>query len=128
MLSLLAGGGDLITGLLLVFAPRWTLERMGVPPAPEPVFLRFVGVFVGCVGASYGYGLLAWRASGSNHRLQCVWEITCLFRTAAGSFVAAEIVAGTLPWPWLSVPAVDGIWTLAQVIGLRLKLFREVSQ
>jgi len=50
---LAAGSMDLATGSLLVVFPEWTLSLMKVPtPGAEcSVFLRFVGTFVGGVGA-----------------------------------------------------------------------------
>jgi len=125
-LSLVAGGADLATGLLLICTPEWTLARMGVPYPPELVFLRFVGVFVACVGASYWFGLIAWWLSGCSCRLRFVWELTILFRVAVGFFVAAQILAGHLPWQWYSVPAVDWTWALVQGIGLRVGFHRGV--
>jgi hypothetical protein len=118
-ISLLAGGGDFTTGCLLALAPEWTLARMGVSPAPGILFLRFVGVFVACVGLSYGLGLLAWAMTGRRQRLRFAWELTILFRLAAGGFVAMQILSGALPWAWASVPAADGFWALIQGIGLR---------
>ena len=123
--SLAAGGGDLFTGLLLVFAPEWTLAQMVVPPAADAVFLRFVGVFVACVGAGYVLGLLAWWLGGRSGRLRFVWEWTILFRLAAGAFVALQIVVGHLAWRWCSVPAVDWTWAVVQVISLRADIFCE---
>jgi hypothetical protein len=126
-LSLVAGGGDFVTGLLLVFIPGWTLARMGVPLVFELVFLRFVGVFVACVGASYCFGLLVWWLGGSHRRLRFAWEFTILFRVAVGAFVAAQIVGGGLLWQWSSVTVVDWSWALAQGLLLRGGLFSEVQ-
>lgn len=108
----LAGGGDLLTGLGLVAAPALTLAAMGVrvPGAEALVFVRFVGAFVGAVGASYWLALM----HGSPERLRAVLRLTIPFRVAAGGYVAAAVVAGALEWPWLSVTATDFLIAAAQ--------------
>ena len=53
----LAGSCDTATGVLLVFAPAWTLKLMGVQRLPQPVeFASFVGVFVlAAIAAVFGF-------------------------------------------------------------------------
>lgn len=109
----LAGAMDLLTGLGLVFLPALTLTLMSVPvPATEAlVFVRFVGVFVGGVGASYYVAL-------ARENENAVWEVfrfTLVFRAAAGAFVLAAVVSGLWRWPWLAVTATD--WGIAAVQG-----------
>lgn len=109
----LAGAMDLLTGLGLVFLPALTLTLMSVPvpDAEALVFVRFVGVFVGGVGASY-YVALARPGDDA------VWEVfrfTLVFRAAAGAFVLAAVVSGLWHWPWLAVTATD--WGIATVQG-----------
>ncbi len=113
----LAGGGDLLTGLGLVAVPALTLAAMGVrvPGAEALVFVRFVGAFVGAVGASYWLAL----AHGSPERLRAVFRLTILFRLAAGGYVAAAVGTGTLEWPWLSVTTTDFILAGGQAWLLR---------
>lgn len=100
-----AGAMDFATGLGLVFAPAWVLPlmRVAVPAGDGLVFLRWVGAFVGAVGASY---LLA-MARGGEARLKSVLEFTIPFRLAAGCFSAAAVALGWLPVMWASVPATD---------------------
>lgn len=107
-LAVLAGGMDLGTGIGLVCAPHWTLAAMGVPlPGGEAMeFLRFAGVFVGCVGASYFLGL--WRGPQA---LREVFRLTVLFRAAAGAFVALAVARGVWALPWTMVTLTD--WTIA---------------
>ena len=119
LVSLLAGGGDFATGVLLVLFPATALKWMSLPPIDDPVLLQFVGVFVACVGASYLAGLASWVRSGSCMRLRGVWELTILFRLAAGIFGAVEIGRGGLPWAWISVPLTDWTWALLQAFLLR---------
>lgn len=117
-LSLLAGGGDLVTGVCLLLDPERTLSLMGVAPAKDLAWVRFVGVFVAAVGASYFYGLLCWRAARRAGCLRTVWELTALLRTAVCCFVAAEIAGGGMDRAWFSVSLTDGFWALAQTFLL----------
>jgi hypothetical protein len=100
-----AGAMDLLTGLGLVFAPGLVLPLMqvAVPAGDGLVFLRWVGAFVGAVGASY---LLA-VARGGAERLRYVLEFTIPFRLAAGCFSAAAVALGWLPVMWASVAVTD---------------------
>ena len=122
--TVVAGAGDLITGLLLVFAPEWTLSLMMAPTVHEPVFIGFIGCFVGAVGFSYFWGLAAWHWTGSLQRLRTVWELAIVFRIAAGSFVLFHVIRGTLVSAWLSVPVADWIWVIVQAVLIRAGVFR----
>ena len=122
-ISLCAGTCDFVTGLMLIFAPEAMLALMHVPAVQELVFLRFVGCFVFVVGLSYFVGLFSWWHDGKFARLRTVWELTALFRFAAASFVAIQIVKNTLSWRWLGVPLVDGFWCLLQAYLLCRGIF-----
>ncbi|HSI07784.1 MAG TPA: hypothetical protein VK985_04280 [Rariglobus sp.] len=100
-----AGAMDLMTGLGLVFAPAFVLPlmRVAVPEGDGLVFLRWVGAFVGAVGASY---LLA-VVRGGTARLRGVMEFTIPFRLAAGGFSGVAVLLGWLPVMWASVPVTD---------------------
>jgi len=119
IISLLAGGGDLAAGLLLVIAPQTALLLMQVSPVNDPVWIRFIGVFVGCVGLSYLLGLLTWHTERSARELRTVWKLTAMFRLAAGSFVAVAIGLGLLDRAWISVPIADFFWAIVQLAILR---------
>jgi hypothetical protein len=88
-----------------VFAPALVLPlmRVAVPAGDGLVFLRWVGAFVGAVGASY---LLAVMCGGTA-RLRAVMEFTIPFRLAAGGFSAVAVLLGWLPVMWASVPVTD---------------------
>ncbi len=105
LLALGAGSLDFCTGLGLVFLPETVLPLMHVP-APEGdalVYLRFVGAFVGAVGACYLWALVF----GGLERLRHALELTILFRLSAGTFSATAIVLGRLSPAWSSVPVTD---------------------
>jgi hypothetical protein len=124
-LSLCAGSGDLFTGLLLVFAPAFTLGLMRVPVPADLVFLRFVGCFVAAVGLSYFLGLASWWKRLDISRLRACWELTIAFRLAAAAYVAWQVWHGALTPPWLSVPIVDGFWGGLQMALLQRGIFEE---
>lgn len=100
-----AGVMDLATGAGLIVAPGWTLGWMGVetPGAEALVFLRWVGAFVGAVGASY---LMA-AARRSEGHLREALSLTLLFRLAAGGYCAAAVLGGALSLPWIVVAVTD---------------------
>ena len=100
-----AGAMDFLTGLGLVFAPALVLPlmRVAMPAGDGLVFLRWVGAFVGAVGASY----LLTVVLGGSVRLRAVMEFTIPFRLAAGGFSGAAVLLGWLPAMWASVPVTD---------------------
>ena len=114
-----AGAVDAVTGPWLVLAPASALAAMGVDPEREPVFVSFVGVFVGAVGWSYLWALRRWLLAGDIAFLRTVWRVTILFRLAAGAFVLAQVALDALDPGWLSVPATDFVFAAAQVWLLR---------
>jgi hypothetical protein len=114
----LAGACDGATGLLLVASPRVALDLMRVAPAPaEPIYLRFVGVFVGGVGFAYLY---PWVLARSRRwlRIVTVLELTTGLRLAVGIFVVASVAAGALVPAWLVVAVTDLGVAAAQVFLL----------
>ncbi len=116
-----AGLCDTSTGLLLLFAPAFTLHMMGITRRPQPLFYAsYVGVFVLCVGASYlvvpGTGL-ARAVGGTCWRTQ--WLLTALFRTAVALFVIGQVVVHAMQPAWLAVACTDGTFAAIQWLGLR---------
>jgi len=115
VLCSLAGACDASTGLLLVAAPLIVLDLMGVAPAPaEPIYLRFIGVFVGGVGLAYLYPWIGARAR-RRARVATVLEATAALRLAVGAFVLASVWARALPAAWLLVAATDVGVAVAQI-------------
>ena len=115
LLALLAGGMDFGTGLGMVFLPALTLRLMMVPVPGEEglIYARFVGVFVGMVGASYLWALLGGRAAD----LRAVLRFTIPFRLGAGTFCAVAVARGWLSPMWLSVTLADyGLVALQTVL------------
>lgn len=119
---LAAGSCDLLTGLLLVSAPHLTLGLMGIAVLPaEPIYLRFIGAFVGAVGAAYLYPFLLLQERQS--RLAVVLEVTALVRLAVGTFVGVGVLIGALAPPWLTVSLTDLLLALVQLFLLSRLLF-----
>lgn len=117
----IAGGGDAATGLLLVSAPALALRLLGIPqPGGDLLFLRLVGVFVGCVGLSYLYPWLLRDRLRRARRIEAAFEITAGFRLAVALFLGVALAAGSLELPWATVGVYDAIVALAQ-IGLLVR-------
>jgi hypothetical protein len=106
------GAMDLATGLALLVAPAFTLARMGaVVPGEEALgYVRFAGVFVAVVGASYLVAL----GRGGAARLRGALEFTLLARAGAGAFAGIAVVAGLFDRAWLIVAATDLACAAAQ--------------
>jgi uncharacterized protein YjeT (DUF2065 family) len=115
----LAGSLDALTGLLLVIAPAAVLRMLGAGELPDqPVFLRFVGAFVGAVGLSYLYPFVLAPIRRAA-RLRVVLEVTALERLVVFAFTTTAIATGTLGARWASVPATDLLLAAAQLWLLR---------
>jgi hypothetical protein len=115
-----AGLCDAATGLLLVFAPAFTLRLMHVTTAPQPIdFIGYIGAFVLSVGLSY-----LWIAVRSPLSAQtCLawitqWQITALIRSIVALFLIAETAAHRLEPAWVLVALTDGSLAVVQWIGL----------
>jgi len=116
----IAGAADFCTGSGLVVAPVMTLRLMGVPPPDgDLVFLRFLGAFVGAVGFSYLRALWRKCRTGNGALLHATFEITTLFRLAAGAVSTWLIVRGWLAPAWTSVPVTDFLLAGGQMWLLR---------
>lgn len=114
---------DFSTGLGLVFLPALTLQLMGVAvPGDEALlFVRFVGVFVASVGASY-----LWALTAPALRLRLVFGFTNIFRTGAGTFTGICVIAGYLSPGWLAVTAADIALVVLQTWFLRRGIYGDV--
>lgn len=121
-LCLVAGLCDVTTGILLITVPERTLSGMGVPPVAEPVFIGFIGAFVGCIGFLYWHPWWAGALGGktSTHDLRSLLELTALCRLGVGLFVAIAVLSGRLDVSWCLVTATDWILAGAQIGLLRL--------
>lgn len=110
---LLAGSIDLATGLLLVIAPTMVFAWLELAPKANDLFFpRYLGVFVGAVGASYflprvlGSGREGWRM---------MLAITALIRLAVALFLTLELVMGTAALTWIGVLLTDLILAAVQI-------------
>ncbi|MFZ0743219.1 MAG: hypothetical protein WAM85_02380 [Terracidiphilus sp.] len=118
--QLLAGVSDTSTGALLMAAPVLTLSLMGLhAPADAAPFLSFIGAFVLAVGLSYLYGGLLIGRAGNSSRLEAVWLLTAIIRSAVAVFVLTAVLEGALQAGWLAIAAFDAACVLVQAVGLR---------
>jgi hypothetical protein len=119
-LSALAGLCDTTTGALLVAAPQWTLRLMRVPAGPtEPIWLRFIGAFVGGIGLAYLLPLLERRSALTDARLVTVLLVTAIVRLCVAGFVATAVLAGALARQWSSVWIADLALAVGQIAIVR---------
>ncbi len=111
---LLAGACDAVTGVLLVSAPIATLKLMRIAELPaEPIYLRFIGAFVGGVGLVYLYPFL--YRGWSDARLTVVLEVTALVRLCVALFLGISIAQGALAATWSTVLLTDLLLAVAQI-------------
>lgn len=123
LFCLFAGGGDAVTGLLLVAAPRLVLRLLGIAvPAGDLVLLRWIGVFVGCVGFAYLYPWLLGAGLRRSLRVRAVAEMTAGVRLAVALFLGVAVASGGLEAPWTTVGVYDALVAAAQ-IGLLARGF-----
>lgn len=115
----LAGGCDALTGLLLMAAPLFTLDLMGIPVHPtEPVYMRFIGAFVFAVGSSYFRPLLprdpGLRLEAARHTLAS----TAWIRVCIATFTVIALLGHDLHPRWAVVTATDVSLSCIQLFWL----------
>jgi hypothetical protein len=105
------GIGDLGTGAALVVAPAWlfALLRLPAPPDGAWILVRWIGVFVACVGLA---GIWPRFAPA---RLAAAAEVTTVARLAVAGFLAVAVCSRALPAAWLLVGAFDAVVALVQL-------------
>jgi hypothetical protein len=120
----LAGSCDGFTGLMLMFAPSFTLELMGIGTLPlEPVYMQWIGAFVFSVGFSYFLPFLSANAEARDRRMLSILEITAFVRVVIATFTAVSVTRGRLDPAWISVTLTDAILAATQVTILMLRPF-----
>ena len=120
LFQLLAGLSDTSTGLLLIFAPAWTLRLMGVMQIPSPhVSIEYTGVFVFSVGFSYLWAFAFW-ACNPRHlgEWKAQWILTAFIRSFVAIFVFWNVITAQLELSWLSVAFTDATFALIQWTSL----------
>jgi hypothetical protein len=123
LFAVAAGTCDAATGLALLAAPQRVLQFLGVPwPGGDPFALRFVGVFVGCVGLAYLAPFLGAPGPRREKRLRAAIELTAGFRLAVALFLGAAVTLGQ-PVGWLLVGSTDAALGLAQLVLLARGFF-----
>ena len=120
LFCLFAGLGDAATGILLIAAPALVLRLLGISgPLADDVLLRFVGVFVACVGLAYLYPWVL-RTRG---RLRTAMEITAGVRLAVAVFLAVAVLRGAMDEAWIPVGGYDALVAAAQLALLARGFF-----
>jgi hypothetical protein len=117
--QILTGLSDTFTGLLLVFAPAFTLHLMQVKaPKDALVYLSYIGAFVLSTGVACLYGASLITPAHISEKLEAVWLLTAITRGLVALFVLSRIFNGSLEPAWASVAASDGFFSLLQLFGL----------
>ncbi|MCB1035862.1 MAG: hypothetical protein KDD47_18725 [Acidobacteria bacterium] len=129
----LAGGGDTLTGVLLMTAPILTLRLMGIePPAADPVFLRFIGAFVTGVGLCYGLPFVKPGGAGAEdlarERLVTIFDATALVRFSVAALLTVALLRGDLAPAWRTVAVTDFLLGGFQVFARVFLLRRETGR
>ncbi|HUY82785.1 MAG TPA: hypothetical protein VMU92_13750 [Acidobacteriaceae bacterium] len=117
----IAGLSDTATGLLLLFAPAFTLRLMGVTEVPHPLYyVRYIGVFVLSVGATYLLIPAVVRdAPDVSTWWRAQWAITAFIRALVALFVLWQVILGVMEGAWIAVFFTDATYAAIQYIGLR---------
>ena len=114
------GLSDTLTGAMLIIAPGFTLQLMGLHvPSDSFTYVSFIGAFVLSVGLACLYGVILMTRRESPRSLEIVWLLTAFTRASVAVFVGTQILARTLEPGWLTVALSDGACGLIQGIGLR---------
>lgn len=118
--SIVAGLGPVATGLALMFAPAFALQRMGVEVSPGEALIwhRYLGAFVMAVAFSFHIGLIVLWRTGRWERLRFAWEFMAVVDVFIGAFVLLMVLDGQLENVWLKVPLSDFTGALIQVTVL----------
>ncbi len=123
LFCLLVGLGEMVTGVLLLSMPLWTLQLMSVQEVPsEPIYMRFIGAFVAAVGSAYWMPRLL-SPRGLRRRRRTVLELTAWVRCVVGLFVLVAVLAGALGAAWWSVCLTDlglavfQVWLVGRFLG-----------
>jgi hypothetical protein len=126
-LLLLVGLMDALTGALLMAAPLWTLNLMGITVLPvEPVYQRWIGAFVCSVGCSYLFPFLLRAGRERDQRATGILTMATIVRLFIASFSGVAIATGALEPAWLSVTFTDATLAVLQIIVLRKKVLESV--
>jgi divalent metal cation (Fe/Co/Zn/Cd) transporter len=106
--SLIAGGMDTVTGLLLILMPGSTLSLMKVSPEGHPpALIGFIGAFVLANGSLYLWGFWLANRQGSMRVLKHAWLATAWVRICVGLTTSVFILREELSASWISVPVTD---------------------
>jgi len=126
--QLFTGFSDLGTGVFLCIAPLFTLRLLGLHlPRESAPLVAYIGAFVLSTGLACLYGVQPLINRDAAERMETVWLLTALTRSAVAVYIAKGILTGDLEAGWAIVAAFDGICTVIQAAGLRLGWLRNAD-
>ena len=111
---------DACTGLLLIFAPEFTLKLMKLSvPADVLPYQSWIGAFVLSTGLAYAWAIRQPVNERERGARETIWKMTALVRTVIALFLTAKILTGGLSAGWATVVATDAVVALVQWVALR---------
>jgi hypothetical protein len=114
------GAMDACTGLLLIFAPEFTLKLMKLSvPADVLPYQSWIGAFVLSTGLTYAWAIRQPANDRDRGAREAIWKMTALVRSVIAILLAAKILTGGLSAGWATVAATDAMVALVQWVALR---------
>jgi len=115
-----AGICDSGAGLLIIGFPVFTLGLMRITVIPLPLaFIRYIGVFVLCVGLTYLWTAIRWPLTESTALVWLTqWKITAFIRAMVALFLLWQWIVHGVEAGWGTVMVFDGVFAAIQFIGL----------
>lgn len=114
------GAMDACTGLLLIFAPGFTLKLMGLSvPAEVLPYQSWIGAFVLSTGLAYAWAVRRPTHEREKGAREMVWKMTALVRIVIALFLTERILIGSLSSGWGTVAATDAVVALVQWVALK---------
>lgn len=121
----LVGLSDAGAGALLCLAPVFTLRQFGIHPPPDAApYIAYIGAFVLSVGLACLYGVLLLFQHARHERIETLWLLTAVVRSAIAIYILKSVLAGQLEFPWISIALFDAACAALQALGLRKQWLR----
>lgn len=121
--SAAVGSMDACTGLLLIFAPEFTLNLMKLSvPADALPYQSWIGAFVLSTGLAYGWAIPQPSNEREKGSREVIWKMTALVRTVIALFLTSRILTGGLSVGWSTVAATDAVVALVQWVALKRRV------
>ncbi len=116
----IVGATDLLTGILLIIAPAFTLKLMLISTSyTDTGLLSFIGAFVFAVGLSYFLVPARIRTVSDLAAWKMQWKISATIRLTIGIFITTMLIINSWHIGWISVAISDLTYAALQFIGIK---------